>query len=236
MARLRIYGIARTRAFRVLWMAEELGLDYEHIAIETGPAGARQPGYLAVNPNGRLPAIDNDGFIMWESLAINIYLAKKHAAGSLYPATPQGEAKARNGACGRQMRSSARPMSGRSMLSGCQRPNATRRSPRRRSNSSRRRSACSTEHWPTSPICSAARSPWPTSMSRRLPCGRSRWIYRRRRITATGYNAAITARRRRKYRGCARRPRLARLSTPSEKQQKGTNFSQQSAPYVAELS
>jgi len=93
MARLKVYGIARTRAFRVLWMAEELGLDYEHIAIETGPAGARQPGYLAVNPNGRLPAIDDDGFIMWESLAINIYLAKKHATGSLYPVTPQGEAK-----------------------------------------------------------------------------------------------------------------------------------------------
>jgi glutathione S-transferase len=93
MARLKIYGIARTRAFRVLWMAEELGLDYEHIAIETGPAGARQPGYLAVNPNGRLPAIDDDGFVMWESLAINIYLARKHATGSLYPASPQGEAK-----------------------------------------------------------------------------------------------------------------------------------------------
>ena len=93
MARLKIYGIARTRAFRVLWMAEEIGLDYEHIAIETGAAGARQPGYLAVNPNGRLPAIDDDGFVMWESLAINIYLAKKHATGTLYPATPQGEAK-----------------------------------------------------------------------------------------------------------------------------------------------
>ena len=65
MARLRIYGIARTRAFRVLWMAEELGLDYEHIAIETGSAGARQPGYLTVNPNGRLPAIDDAGFILW---------------------------------------------------------------------------------------------------------------------------------------------------------------------------
>jgi len=94
MARLRIYGIARTRAFRVLWMAEELGLDYQHIAIETGPAGARQPEYLSVNPNGRLPAIDDDGFVMWESLAINLYLAKKHSTGTLYPATPQGEAKA----------------------------------------------------------------------------------------------------------------------------------------------
>jgi len=94
MARLRIYGIARTRAFRVLWMAEELGLDYEHLPIETGPAGARQPDYLAVNPNGRLPAIDDDGFVMWESLAINLYLARKHATGALYPVTPQGEAKA----------------------------------------------------------------------------------------------------------------------------------------------
>jgi glutathione S-transferase len=93
MTRLKIYGIARTRAFRVLWMAEELGLDYEHIAIETGAAGARQPGYLAVNPNGRLPAIDDDGFIMWESLAINTYLAKKHATGTLYPVTSHGEAK-----------------------------------------------------------------------------------------------------------------------------------------------
>jgi glutathione S-transferase len=94
MARLRIYGIARTRAFRVLWMAEELGLDYEHVPIETGPAGARRPDYLAVNPNGRLPAIDDDGFILWESLAINLYLAQKHGRGTMYPATLEGQAKA----------------------------------------------------------------------------------------------------------------------------------------------
>ena len=94
MPRLRIYGIARTRAFRVLWMAKELGLDYEHFPIETGSEGARKPEYLAVNPNGRLPAIDDDGFVMWESLAINLYLAKKHSTGALYPATAQGEAKA----------------------------------------------------------------------------------------------------------------------------------------------
>src|SRR5262249_48341837 len=43
---------------------------------------------------GRLPAIDDDGFVMWESLAINLYLAKKHSTGGLYPATAQGEAKA----------------------------------------------------------------------------------------------------------------------------------------------
>jgi glutathione S-transferase len=94
MSQLRIYGIARTRAFRVLWVAKELGLPYEHIPIEIGEAGARKPEYLAINPNGRLPAIDDDGFALWESLAITLYLAKKHSAGRLCPATLQGEAKA----------------------------------------------------------------------------------------------------------------------------------------------
>src|SRR5437763_9957053 len=89
---LRIYGIARTRAFRVLWIANELGIAYEHVPVEIGSAGARKPEYLAINPNGRLPAINDDGFVLWESLAITLYLAKKH--GRLYPATLAGEAKA----------------------------------------------------------------------------------------------------------------------------------------------
>ncbi len=94
MPRLRIYGIARTRAFRALWIANELGLAYEHLPVEIGQAGARKPEYLAINPNGRLPVIDDDGFILWESLAITLYLAKKHSSGRLYPATLEGEAKA----------------------------------------------------------------------------------------------------------------------------------------------
>jgi glutathione S-transferase len=92
MSTLRIYGIARTRAFRVLWIAKELDLDYEHIPLEIGAAGAGKPDYLAINPNGRLPAIDDGGFVLWESLAITLYLAKKH--GRLYPSTLEGEAKA----------------------------------------------------------------------------------------------------------------------------------------------
>ena len=91
---LRIYGIARTRAFRAIWIAKELGLPFEHIPVEIGAAGARKPDYLAINPNGRLPAIDDAGFILWESLAITLYLAKKHSTGGLYPATLDGEAKA----------------------------------------------------------------------------------------------------------------------------------------------
>src|SRR5215472_2623466 len=93
MSRLRIYGIARTRAFRALWIAKELGLDYDHVPIEIGEAGARTAEYLAVNPNGRLPAIEDDGFVLWESLAITLYLAKKHSTGRLYPADLHDEAE-----------------------------------------------------------------------------------------------------------------------------------------------
>lgn len=90
---LKIYGIARTRAFRALWMAMELGIDYEHDPVEIGDAGARTPEFLAINPNGRLPVIVDDGFVLFESLAITMYLAKKHAHGKLYPATIEGEAR-----------------------------------------------------------------------------------------------------------------------------------------------
>jgi glutathione S-transferase len=91
---LRIYGIARTRAFRALWMAKEVGLDYEHLPIEIGDAGARSPEFLAINPNGRLPFIVDNGFVLFESLAITLYLAKKYSNGNLYPGTLEGEAKA----------------------------------------------------------------------------------------------------------------------------------------------
>jgi len=90
---LQIYGIARTRAFRPLWTAMELGIDYEHFPIEIGDTGAKTPEFLKLNPNGRLPVIVDDGFVLFESLAITMYLAKKHANGSLYPGTLEQEAR-----------------------------------------------------------------------------------------------------------------------------------------------
>ena len=93
MSGLRIYGIARTRAFRALWIAEEVGLDYEHLPIEIGDAGAGAPEFRKLNPNGRLPFIVDDGFVLFESLAITLYLAKKHSNGRLYPAALEDEAK-----------------------------------------------------------------------------------------------------------------------------------------------
>ena len=81
---LKIYGAARSRAFRVLWVAEELGLAYEHVPVEIAQA-SQDPTYLEVNPNGRIPAIDDDGFRLFESLAITQYLVRKHG-GPLQPA------------------------------------------------------------------------------------------------------------------------------------------------------
>ena len=94
MSSLRIYGIARTRAFRVLWVAKELGLNFEHLPIEIGDDGAKSPEFLAINPNGRLPVIVDGDFVLFESLAITLYLAKKHSNGKLYPGTLEGEARA----------------------------------------------------------------------------------------------------------------------------------------------
>ena len=91
---LKIYGVARSRAARVFWMAKELGLDYEHVRVDFATGETRQPAHLALNPNGHVPVIDDDGFILWESMAINLYLAKKYGAGRLYPSLLEGEAQA----------------------------------------------------------------------------------------------------------------------------------------------
>ena len=91
---LKIYGVARSRAFRTLWMAGELGIPYEHVKIDFADSGTRRPEYLAINPNGHVPAIDDDGFKLWESMAINLYLAKKYGSGiGLYPQSLEDEAR-----------------------------------------------------------------------------------------------------------------------------------------------
>jgi glutathione S-transferase len=94
MATLKIYGIPRSRAFRALWLAKELGLNYDNVAVDFGSGETRQPAYLAINPNGHVPTIDDNGFVLWESMAINLYLAKKHGLGTLYPTSLEDEARA----------------------------------------------------------------------------------------------------------------------------------------------
>jgi glutathione S-transferase len=77
---IKIYGIPRSRATRTLWMAHELGIPYKLIDVPPGAEGSRKSEYLRLNPNGQVPFIEDDGLILWESIAINLYLAKKHGA------------------------------------------------------------------------------------------------------------------------------------------------------------
>ena len=86
MSHLKIYGNARTRANRTIWMAEELGLAYQVIPVDLAKGETRSPSFLAINPNGHVPAIDDEGFHLCESMAINLYLARKHG-GPLAPRT-----------------------------------------------------------------------------------------------------------------------------------------------------
>jgi glutathione S-transferase len=90
---LTIYGHPDSRTMRVLWAANEFGLDFAHLPISWDDPALKQPAYLAINPAGTIPAIDDDGFRLGESLAIILYLAKKYGHPPLYPATLQGEAE-----------------------------------------------------------------------------------------------------------------------------------------------
>jgi glutathione S-transferase len=74
-------------------MLGELGLSYEHKDFLPRSPETKTPEFVALNPNSRVPVIDDDGFVLSESMAINLYLAKKHAS-PLYPADPKNEALA----------------------------------------------------------------------------------------------------------------------------------------------
>ena len=92
MADLKIYGVAASRSYRTLWMAAELAIPFEHVPVNFRDGGNLKPDYLAINPSGQVPAISDGGFALRESMAINLYLAKKYALGRLYPADLEGEA------------------------------------------------------------------------------------------------------------------------------------------------
>ncbi len=95
---LKIYGCYRSRATRNIWLANELGVPFEMVKVlqanraASDPAAlnTRSPEYAKVNPNRQIPAMDDEGFVLCESLAINLYLARKHG-GPLAPANLREE-------------------------------------------------------------------------------------------------------------------------------------------------
>ena len=92
---LKIWG--RTTSInvrKVLWCCAELGLKYERVDAGGKFGVNNTPEYLAMNPNGLVPTINDDGLILWDSHAIVRHLARKHGKGTLWPSDEKGLADA----------------------------------------------------------------------------------------------------------------------------------------------
>ncbi len=86
---LKIWG--RRSAFnvqKVLWLIDELGLEHRHIEAGGAAGGLDDPAFLAMNPHGRVPVIDDGGTVVWESHSILRYLAARYGAGRFWSENP----------------------------------------------------------------------------------------------------------------------------------------------------
>ena len=93
---IRIWGRKNSiNVQKVMWAVGELKLAHERIDVG-GPFGKnKEPPYLAMNPNGLVPTLqEDDGFLLWESNSIVRYLAAKHGPGTLEPAEPRARGRA----------------------------------------------------------------------------------------------------------------------------------------------
>ncbi len=75
---LKLYGVGRSRASIVQWYLEELAIPYEFIVLDLQAGELSQPTFQAINPFGKVPAIVDGDFTLWESGAILMYLAEKY--------------------------------------------------------------------------------------------------------------------------------------------------------------
>lgn len=75
---LKLYGGQRSRASIVQWYLEELGVPYEFVLLDMQAGEHQKPDFLAINPMGKVPAIVDGDFQLWESGAILLYLAEKY--------------------------------------------------------------------------------------------------------------------------------------------------------------
>lgn len=92
---LKIWGrMTSINVQKVVWCVDELGIPYERIDAGREFGHNNTPEYLAKNPNGLIPLIEDDGFALWESNAIVRYLAAKHGLDTICPVDPQQRASA----------------------------------------------------------------------------------------------------------------------------------------------
>src|SRR5262249_40698298 len=84
---MKFYYWPRSSATRAHWALEELGIPYEKIRLDRDKGFHRSPEFLAINPNGKIPALEDDGGKLFESLAIILHLGDKYGAErGLFPA------------------------------------------------------------------------------------------------------------------------------------------------------
>lgn len=83
-----------TNVRKVLWCAAELGLAYEHIPAGGAFGQVQSPAYLALNPNGLVPCLEDEGLVLWESNAIVRYLTRQYGAPPFAPSDPRAFAVA----------------------------------------------------------------------------------------------------------------------------------------------
>ena len=82
---IRIHHVPRTRSMRVIWLCEELGLDYEIVPVDFSAAYRSTPEWRALSPTGKVPAMEDDGFSMFESGAMVDYILERYGEGRLQP-------------------------------------------------------------------------------------------------------------------------------------------------------
>jgi glutathione S-transferase len=92
MAKVKIYGPVQSRAARVLWCARECGIEFEHLGTDTAALKA-DAEFARINPNAKVPAMVDGELMLFESMAINLYLAHKYGK-TLWPQTIEDEARA----------------------------------------------------------------------------------------------------------------------------------------------
>ena len=85
---LQLYGNSRSRAIRCLWMLEEVGRPYQLVEKTTRADDLQTAEYLRLNPNARIPSLVDGDLVLWESMAINLYLAQKYD-GPMHCASPE---------------------------------------------------------------------------------------------------------------------------------------------------
>jgi glutathione S-transferase len=93
---LKILGrLTSSNVQKVVWLCEEIDIPFERTDVGGSFGGNNTPEYLAINPNARVPTIDDDGFVLWESNACLRYLAEKHGQGTpVWPDDIQDRASA----------------------------------------------------------------------------------------------------------------------------------------------